>query len=75
MRANSTRMSLLGGLNEEQIIIGYPIDGAMGSTRGEQVRKLSVVCCERHPGFYSVLQRHPNPASAPSMLLVLLEPH
>ena len=30
--------------NEEQIITGYPIDGAMGSSGGWQVRKLSAVC-------------------------------
>ena len=35
-----------GMFNEEQIITGYPIDGAMGSSgaRGGRVRKLSVVC-------------------------------
>ena len=31
-------------LNEEQIIAGYPIDGAMGSSGGERFRKSSVVC-------------------------------
>ena len=30
--------------NEEQIITGYPIDGAMGSSGGGRFRKLSVVC-------------------------------
>ena len=30
--------------NEEQIITGYPIGGAMGSLGGGQVAKLSVVC-------------------------------
>ena len=30
--------------DEEQVITGYPIDGAMGSSGGGQVRKLSVVC-------------------------------
>ena len=30
--------------NEEQIITGYPIDGAMGSSGGGRLRKLSVVC-------------------------------
>ena len=34
----------LANKNEEQIITGYPIDGAMGSLVGEWVRKLSVVC-------------------------------
>ena len=29
---------------EEQIITGYPIDGAMGSSGGGRARKLSVVC-------------------------------
>ena len=33
-----------GKFNEEQIITGYPIDGAMGSSGGGRVRKLSVVC-------------------------------
>ena len=31
-------------VNEEQIMTGYPIDGAMGSSGGGRVRKLSVVC-------------------------------
>ena len=31
-------------INEEQIITGYPIDGAMGSSGGGRVQKLSVVC-------------------------------
>ena len=30
--------------NEEQIITGYPINGAMGSSGRGRVRKLSVVC-------------------------------
>ena len=30
--------------NEEQIITGYPIDGAMGRSGGGRVRKLSMVC-------------------------------
>ena len=30
--------------NEEHIITGYPIDGAMGSSGGGRVWKLSVVC-------------------------------
>ena len=30
--------------NEEQIITGYPMDGAMGSSGGRRVWKLSVVC-------------------------------
>ena len=29
---------------EEQIITGYPIDGAMGSSGGGRARKLSVFC-------------------------------
>ena len=48
--------------NEEQIITGYPIDGAMGISGGGRVRKLSVVClhnngivCEWHPGYYIAL--------------------
>ena len=31
-------------MNEEQIITGDPIDGAMGSYGGGRVRKLSMVC-------------------------------
>ena len=30
--------------NEEQILIGYLIDGAMGSADGGRARKLSMVC-------------------------------
>ena len=30
--------------NEEQIITSYPIDGAMGSSGGGRVQKLSLVC-------------------------------
>ena len=30
--------------NEEQIIIGYPIDGAMGCSGGGRVRKFLGVC-------------------------------
>ena len=33
--------------NEEQIITGHPIDGAMGSSGGGRVRKLSVVCLHK----------------------------
>ena len=36
--------SILITCNEEQMIIGYPIDGAMVSLGGGRVRKLSVVC-------------------------------
>ena len=32
------------GINEEQNIAGYSIDGAMGSSGGGRVRKLSLVC-------------------------------
>ena len=31
-------------LNEEQIMTGYPIDGAMGSSGSGRFRKLSMVC-------------------------------
>ena len=34
--------------NEEQIITGHPIDGAMGSSGGGRVRKLSVVCLHKN---------------------------
>ena len=67
--------------NEEQIITGYPIDGAMGRSGGRQVRKLSDVCLHNNAivargilvtniAFWDTLT-----ASAPSILLVLLEPH
>ena len=35
-------------LNEEQIITGYPIDGAMGSSGGGRVPKLLVVCLHKN---------------------------
>ena len=56
--------------NEEQIITGYPIDGAMGSLGGRHVQKLSVVCLHNaivatgilvtilHCGTRSPPQRH-----------------
>ena len=67
--------------NEEQIIIGYPIDGAIGSSGGGRVQKLSVVCWHNN-AFVArgilVTTLHcgtPESGSAPSILLVLLEPH
>ena len=40
---DSFTQSLKKKNNEEQIITGYPIDGAMGSSGGGRVRKLLVV--------------------------------
>ena len=34
--------------NQEQIITGYMIDGAMGSSGVGQFRKLSMVCLHNH---------------------------
>ena len=59
---------------KEQIIHGYPLDGAM-------VRKLSIVCLHNNAfvarGIWvnDCIVGHPNCISAPSILLVLLEPH
>ena len=65
-------------INEEQIITDHPIDGAMGSSGGGRFRELSVVCLHNvivPRGILYCIVGHPNPASAPSILLVLLEPH
>ena len=35
---------ILSKCNEEQIMTGYPIDGAMGRSGGGRVRKLSDIC-------------------------------
>ena len=67
-------------VNEEQIITGYPIDGAIVSSGGGRVRQLSMVYIttlllrEASWLLYCIVG-HPNPASAPSIMLVLLEPH
>ena len=67
--------------NEEQIITGYLIDGAMGSSGGGHARKLSVVCLHNNAivvrGIMGTILHcgTPEPASAPSVLLILLEPH
>ena len=56
-----------GHENEQQIITGYPIDGAMVSSGGGRVLKISVVCLhnkaavgERHPGYYIALWDNRN---------------
>ena len=48
--------------NEEQLITGYPIGGAMGSSGGGRVRMLSMVCLHKNaivargiPGYYTAL--------------------
>ena len=62
------------------VLTGYPIDGAMGSSDGERVRKLSVVCLHnaillrKTSWLLYCIVGHLNTASAPSILLVLLEP-
>ena len=69
-------------INEEQMITGYPIDGAIGSSGGGRVRKLSLVCLHNNAMFARgilvtiyYIAGHPSHASVPSILLVLLEPH
>ena len=68
-------------LNEEQIITSYPIDGAMGRSGGGRVRKFADVCLHNNAIVAKgilvaniALWDTRNP-SAPSILLVLLEPH
>ena len=66
--------------NEEQIITGYPIDGAMGSLGGGRVQKLSEICQHNAIVARSILVTNialwdTRTASEPSTLLVLLEPH
>ena len=67
--------------NEEQIITGYPIDGAMGLSGGKWVRKFSDVCLHnkaivaRGILVTNIALWDTRTASAPSILLVLLEPH
>ena len=66
--------------NEEQIITGYPIDGAMGSSGGGGFGSyrwfvyITLMLRETSWLLYCFVG-HPNPFSAPSILLVLLEPH
>ena len=64
--------------NEEQIIAGYPIDGAMGNSGGGRARKLSVVCLHSNAinarGILVTIFHCGQPPS-PSMVLVLLERH
>ena len=65
-------------LNEEQIITGSPIDGAMASSGAGRVRNLLLVCLHNNTivawGILVTILHcgHLNPASAPSILLVLL---
>ena len=54
----------VGNFAEEQIITGYPIDGAMVRLGGGRVRKLSDVCCERHTGYECCIVGHMNRLSA-----------
>ena len=67
--------------NEEQIITGYPIDGAMERSGGGRIRKLWDVCLHnsaivvRGILVTNVALWDTQTASAPSILLVLLEPH
>ena len=68
-------------VNEEQIITGYPIDGAMGRSVGGPARKFSDVCLHnkaivaRSILVTNIALWDTRTASAPSLLLVLLEPH
>ena len=69
-------------MNEEQIITGYPIDGAMGSSGGGRVRKLSVACLHNNTivarGILVTILHFETlePCiNAIYILLVLLEPH
>ena len=68
-------------INDEQIITNHPIDVAMGSLGGGPVSKLSAVCLHNNAivamasWLLHCIVGHPNPTSAPSILLVLLEPH
>ena len=67
--------------NEEQIITGYSIDGAMERSGGGRVRKFFDVCLHNN----AIVARgilvtntalwSTRTASAPCILLVLLEPH
>ena len=64
--------------NEEQIIHGYLIDGT--KVQLWPVLKLSMVCLHNAfvgeaSGLLDCIVGHPNCASAPSILLVLLEPY
>ena len=67
--------------NEEQIITGYPIDGAMGHSVGGLVRKLSDVCLHNNAIVArcildtNIALWDTRTASAPSIFLVLLEAH
>ena len=68
-------------MNEEQIITGYPIDGAMERSGGGRIRKLSDVCLHNNAivarGILvtNIALWGTRTASAPFILLVLLEPH
>ena len=67
--------------DEEQIINCYPIDGAMGHSGGGRVWKLSDVCLHNNAivvrGILvtDIALWDTRTASAPPILLVLLEPH
>ena len=66
---------------EEQIITGYSIDGTMDTSGGGWVRKLSwfvyitTLLLRGACWLVYCIVGHLNPASAPPILLVLLEPH
>ena len=62
--------------NEEQIITSYPIDGAMGRFRSYRWFVYITTSLLREASWLRYwIVGHPNPASAPSILLILLEPH
>ena len=67
--------------NEEQMITGYPTVGAMGRSGDGRARKFSDVCLHinaivaRSILVTNIALWDTRTASAPSILLVLLEPH
>ena len=68
-------------MNEEQIIGGDPIDGAMGSSSVGRVGSyqwfvyIATLLLREASWLLYCIVGHSNPASAPSILLVLLELH
>ena len=66
-------------VNEEQIITGYQIDGAIGSLGDFGSYRwfvyITTLLLREASWLLYCIVGHPKPASAPSILLVLLEPH
>ena len=64
--------------NEEQIIHGYSIDGAMvkgGCGSKRWIASVRTLLLREASGLLNCIVGHPNFSSAPSILLVLLEPY